>query len=231
MMTTGPSGGPHIKIFKTDGTLLKEFFAYDVNFHGGINVAAGDLDNDGEAEIITAPASAGGPHVKVFDGAGVLLKEFFAYDVNFHGGVDVAVAEKTSRRAGSIVTAPGIGGGSTVKVFDASGDLDEEFVAFDPNFSLGLRVGAGLASTSRTARPQIVVMPANGGGPHLKRFSISGTESFSRLTTFEPWWRGGYDVTMEAGKIFIGSRAGRRASLRPADLSSTERRRRSSSDN
>ncbi len=43
----GPGGGPHIKIFKKDGTLLKEFFAYDPLFRGGVNVTAADLDNDG----------------------------------------------------------------------------------------------------------------------------------------------------------------------------------------
>ncbi|MFL5327795.1 MAG: hypothetical protein ACJ8C4_02685 [Gemmataceae bacterium] len=47
----GPGGGPHVKIYdfvnNGDGTLTprmgKEFFAFDASFHGGVNVAMGDV--------------------------------------------------------------------------------------------------------------------------------------------------------------------------------------------
>lgn len=85
-------GGPHVRVFDGQtGGMLNEFFAYDLSFSGGVRVAAGDVNNDGLADIITAPGPGAGPHVKVFNGlTGAETGEFFAYDVNFTGGVYVA---------------------------------------------------------------------------------------------------------------------------------------------
>jgi hypothetical protein len=44
VVAAGPGGGPHVKIYKTgaDGLLhlANQFMAYDINFHGGVTVAA-----------------------------------------------------------------------------------------------------------------------------------------------------------------------------------------------
>src|SRR5207249_11523113 len=87
----GPGGGPHVKVFDgASGALLASFFAYDAAFHGGGFVAGGDVDGDGEAEIITGAVPGGGPHVKVFTGGGAVLASFVAYEAAFGGGVSVA---------------------------------------------------------------------------------------------------------------------------------------------
>src|SRR5204863_7714922 len=88
----GAGGGPHVKVFdgKT-GALLREFMAYDAAFTGGVYVAAGDVNGDGKADIVTGVGVGGGPHVKAFSGAdGSVLASFMAYDANFLGGVYVA---------------------------------------------------------------------------------------------------------------------------------------------
>ena len=60
----------------------------------GARAALGDVNRDGTADIIAAAGPGGGPHVKIFDGAtGALIREFFAYDSSFHGGVTVAAAD------------------------------------------------------------------------------------------------------------------------------------------
>ena len=73
-------GGPHVKVF--DGKslqLLHSFFAYDAAFGGGVSVAAGDVNGDGRADIITGTA-AGFTHVKAFSGSSSeLLVSFIAY--------------------------------------------------------------------------------------------------------------------------------------------------------
>ena len=66
----GAGGGPHVKVVRRPrpGREIASFFAYDPRFTGGVSVAAGDVDGDGPADIITGAGPGGGPHVKVFDG-------------------------------------------------------------------------------------------------------------------------------------------------------------------
>src|SRR5207249_2903489 len=46
----------------------RSFFALPSDFRGGVRVAAGDVDGDGYADIVTAPGAGGGPLVTVFRG-------------------------------------------------------------------------------------------------------------------------------------------------------------------
>jgi hypothetical protein len=103
---------------------LREFFAYDFLFAGGVNVAVGDVDGNGVGDIITGAGPGGGPHVKVFRGdSGLEYSSFFAYDIAFTGGVTVGAGDfggdngGTPGGAGSaeIVTGAGPGGGPHVK--------------------------------------------------------------------------------------------------------------------
>ena len=48
------SAGPHVKVFDgMTGNEIASFFAYDLGFLHGIYVAAGDVNGDGRAEVIT----------------------------------------------------------------------------------------------------------------------------------------------------------------------------------
>jgi hypothetical protein len=97
---TGPDAGssPHVRVFALakDGTAsqLSSFLAYSPAFGGGVRVAAGDLDGDGVAEIITSPGRGGGPQVLVISrstaGQPVLRASFLAFPATFTGGVFVA---------------------------------------------------------------------------------------------------------------------------------------------
>lgn len=91
----GRGGGPHVRIFNKDGAGLGGFFAFAPSFSGGINVAAGDFNGDGRAEIAVGAGPGGGPHVKLFaDNGNALLSSFFAYAPQFNGGVFVAISPK-----------------------------------------------------------------------------------------------------------------------------------------
>lgn len=92
---SGAGANPHVKVF--DGLTLDphhDFMAYDPAFTGGVNVATGDVNGDGIADIITGAGAGGGPHVKVFDGRnGQELSSFFAFDRSLAGGVNVAAGD------------------------------------------------------------------------------------------------------------------------------------------
>ena len=113
----GFGGGPHVRIWSGGGKLLHPgFFAYDFRFRGGVNVAAGDTDGDGRAEIITGAGFGGGPHIKVFDGKKLTLKsEFFAFDTRGRGGAQVTAADLDQDGKTEIVA-------STTDVFTVAGE-------------------------------------------------------------------------------------------------------------
>ncbi|MEI7451906.1 MAG: putative glycoside hydrolase [Candidatus Falkowbacteria bacterium] len=89
----GPGGGPEIRIFSQTGQLFSKFMAYDKNFKGGVSVAVGDVNGDGQNEIVTGAGAGGGPEVRIFDKNGKLLKKFMAYDANIKTGVKVSVED------------------------------------------------------------------------------------------------------------------------------------------
>ncbi|MBU0645954.1 L,D-transpeptidase [Patescibacteria group bacterium] len=85
-------GGPHVKIFDRLGNPLAggDLFVYNPGFEGGVNLACGDLNEDGIDELVTLPAAGGGPHVKIWRWSGnhlELSKEFFAYAADDQRGL------------------------------------------------------------------------------------------------------------------------------------------------
>lgn len=162
----GPGGGPHIRVFNgmnvtdpTDGLPqriagpLGNFFAYDEAFFSGVYIAAGDVNGDGRADIITGPGAGGGPHVKVFSGVdGSIIGQGFPYAFSFTGGVQVGAVDLNGDQKADVITGPGSGGGPHVRIltFPQQTVLRDTMV-FDVNFTGGVFVagsGAGIHAGS-----------------------------------------------------------------------------------
>jgi Domain of unknown function (DUF4394)/FG-GAP-like repeat len=151
----GPGGRPHVRVFDaaTGAQLpgaLGSFFAFDPSFHGGVFVAAGDINGDGVPEVVAgADADASfGPHVTAISGkTGAVLLNFFAYSASFRGGVRVAVADVTGDGIADVITAAGPAPGSQPLVRSFS--IDEQpsgplasFFPYPASFKGGVYVGA-----------------------------------------------------------------------------------------
>jgi hypothetical protein len=91
-----------------------------IAFLGGVFVAAGDVNGDGFADIISA-RGIGEPQLRVFDGAsGLDLSNFFAEWPQFAGGGNVALGDVNTDGFDGTVTGAGPGAGPHIKIFDAA---------------------------------------------------------------------------------------------------------------
>jgi hypothetical protein len=149
----GAGGGPHVRVF--NGTNLAEihsFFAFEPAFTGGVNVAVGDMSGDGRADIFVGAGSGGGPHVKVFDGANLSLRQsFFVNDPNVSGappvtvsgGVAVAAGDFDNDGLADMLTGRGVGSRPFAQVFKltAAPTLLLAVNTFGDLYSNGISVG------------------------------------------------------------------------------------------
>ena len=102
-------GETWVKVYKTntEKIILGEFKAWPDAFHGGVNLAGGDIDQDGNDEVIAAVHGSGGPQVKFFEAHGEeIISSLFAYEEDFQGGVNVAAGDLDTDKQIELVTVP-----------------------------------------------------------------------------------------------------------------------------
>ena len=144
-IVTGPGkgGGPDVEIHSSNGARVGGFYAYDPGFTGGVRVAVGDVNGDGQPEIITAAGPGGGPHVRIFKPDGTPIGGFMAYAPNFSGGVYVGTVRAPDNKSDWIVTGAGEGGGSQIRIFDGAGNVQASFFVTNDGNSYGVRPASG----------------------------------------------------------------------------------------
>lgn len=171
---TGPGSPPFVKVFTGPSRILKySFLAFPSNFTLGIYVAGGDINADGQADIMigTGDGNGSSPIVKVISGAdgSTVLESFFAFNSSFTGGVRVAAGDINGDGRADIIAGTGPGS-SLVTVFSGQ-DLSilKSFLAF-PGFTGGVYVAAG--DVNGDGRDDILV-GAGSGSPAVKVFNAA----------------------------------------------------------
>lgn len=191
----GPGGGPHVRVFETDGTLLGQFFAYDEASRTGVFVATGDINGDGYDEIIVSEDAGSNGEVRFYDYAGVNKGHFKPFD-NESRGVRVAAGDVDGDGVDEVITGLGPGGAPRVRVFEGSGMFVSEFDAYASTFDKGIFVTAG--DVDGDGYDEIVTGVDYGGGPHVRVFSASG-EVESSFFAYGENFRGG--VRLAVGDV------------------------------
>jgi hypothetical protein len=179
-LVTAPDAGhsPEVKVFNAQSGVLKfDITAFDPSFQGGVRVAVGDVNGDGIPDIIAAEGPSDGSNgdslVHVYDGitGKPLAGPLGSFDPfpGFHGGLYVASADLNGDGFADVVVAEDAGGQPRVRVYSGQdGSLRDDFLAFDPGFSGGVRVAA--ADVNGDGIPDIVAAAGPGGRPDVEVF-------------------------------------------------------------
>ncbi|HEY2785550.1 MAG TPA: VCBS repeat-containing protein [Fimbriiglobus sp.] len=183
---SGPGGGPHVIVI--DGKThqrMAEFFAFEQSFTGGVNVAAGDVNGDGKADIVITPDQGGGPVVAVYDGAKLAagfnndaqLARFFGIDdPAFRGGARAAAGDVNGDGKADLLVSAGFQGGPREALFDGAGlaptgappKLVPDFFAFEDTLRNGAYVTLGDLTGDGMA--DLVFGGGPGGAPRVRVF-------------------------------------------------------------
>jgi hypothetical protein len=193
----GNGGGPHVKVFNgTDGTMTRDFFAFETGFRGGVRVATGRLHFGQPVSLVTAPGEGGGPLVRAFDGlTGGQLWQSLPFDGTGRRGAYITVADVTGDGIDEVLVGQGSPYTSKVRVLQAydglpSPDYPAGFDAFPDGanqFGVRLRAvdldGDGLA--------EVLAVEGPGGSNQLRTFDGKDLTPSANASAFEADFLGG----------------------------------------
>ena len=172
------NGPSNIAIFSGAGIaqgkqiVMDSFYAFDPQYQGGVTLADGDLDGNGDKELVVASAFGTTPNVttwqfKSHDEGFKLISSYFAFDRAYMGGVSVACLDENHDGREDVVTGSKEGVTPTVVVFN--GGTSEVLQAFYPynDYPANIQVisrGIDVSSVkdSQTGRESLVVTPVGG---------------------------------------------------------------------
>lgn len=157
----GPGGGGQVRIFHRDGTAFPiDFWPFAESDHGGVTVAAANVDGGKESEIVVAMQTFGEPWVKVykFSEQKQILGEFLAYDANYHGGVVVAGGDVDKDGRDEVITSARQGGAPHIRFFKGHGKVrGSGFLAYEDDFRGGVSIA--VANIDSDSKPELITMP------------------------------------------------------------------------
>jgi len=161
---------------------IQNFIAFDNSYRGGVNVAAGDTDGDGRADIIVGKNRGNAMDVAVFSGkTGASLAAFSAYDASFKGGVTVAAGDTDGDGKAEVIVGANTAPANNVKVFAGSVMVAQ----YSANTGWGARVGTTdidgdgivelVAVSGPNAPPKVNILSAANGSIRRSLPSMPGT--------------------------------------------------------
>lgn len=194
IITSPKEGGPNVRVFHYDSTtesleLDDWFMAYQVEFRGGVLVATGDVNGDGQKDIVTYPENDGGANIRAYTYNSTteefeLISWVQPFSSDYRGTMTVKVADLDKDRQAEIITAPATNGGPNLRVYSynsASGefDLKDWEMVFAEDFRGG--VGITISNLDGDGYREVVVYPLQIGGPNLRVYEYGADDKLTLL--------------------------------------------------
>ncbi len=213
----GSNGGPQVEIYTADGTKVRSFFVFNKTTKAGVNIAAGDLDNDGKAEIVVAPQLGYAPTVEVYDGNGKLKTQFYAFEKAYSGGVRIAVMAARNGQSGKIIAASGLGRDMEVRIFDLSGQAAiKSYFPYGKKTGDGVTVAAGYSEV--IGEPVVIIGGAAGKKPMVQVYGLNTRKVQRYFLAYKVKMRSGLWVGYKNDTIVTGPNLGGGPDIRVYDL-------------
>lgn len=192
---TGDQARVKIYQYGEEQKVLAEWIAFGSVACGG-SLALADLNGDDQVEILVAAGPGGGPQVQIFNYTGRLIKQFFAFEASYRGGLDITVGDLDGDGLNDEIVVAKRLESSLLKVFQYNDlpNVQNSFKAF-ANFSIGALVE--VADINQDGQDEIITGVSRGGGPQVRVFNQNG-QQLSNLNFFayDPKFRGGTDVAV-----------------------------------
>jgi autotransporter-associated beta strand protein len=168
--------------------------AYPLAYRGGVRVAAGDVDGEGVARVITAPGPGMVPEVKVFDRSpGTGPHSFYAFAPGYRGGVEVAAADVNGDGKADIIAATDADPTPRVRVFDGPTGAARNVLLLDPAaFAAGVRLAVHDVNGDGT--PDLILGVVGNGRPQVREYNGFSTVRIRTFNAFDPTFLGGVFV-------------------------------------
>lgn len=160
---------PDIKFFDQKNNnieiknLEKDYYNYKYK------IDTGDMDGDGNQEIIISKTNWQGTQILIYDKKWNLLKTF---NLEYTQPIDIALGDLYNTKREKIIIGTPINQKPEVLIYDLSGKLLHRFLVYDEKFKGGVSVAVG--DVDGDYNQEIITAPANNGGPHIRIFDKNG---------------------------------------------------------
>lgn len=180
--------------YNNEHTIVGEWLAFPAGMQVGASVTMGDIDADGQAEVIVGAGEGGGPQIRVFEADGTRKPiQFFAFHPNGRTGVDVAADDVDQDGKAEIIVSQRTEE-SWVKVYRY--DDHQTVLGTWRAYPAGVLSGANVSTVDvdQDGRWEILVAPSEGFKPHVRTYNSEGQVVGPNFYAYEQSFLGGVDV-------------------------------------
>ena len=181
-----------IEAWRDDGIKYLSMYPYTANYKGILQVALGDMNEDGIVEIYVAPSKGYALPIKTYNIFGRQIRDdFYPFGAQYSGGYSLAIGDVDGGLNTELVIGRG-GDKTAVYVYDKTFALKYEWMPFESWFLGGAHVAVG--NINDDVYDEIVVGRGEGGKPDVAVFDARGSLLGSRFTAFQTFGTPGVDV-------------------------------------